>query len=84
MSAFLPHAFAQTFRESFGAGIIGCLLIMGIYGVTTSQTYFYFVEYPKDKIWLKTLVGSPFLIRNSPYMFMFRFLFSDMVHIKSP
>ncbi|KAJ7863315.1 hypothetical protein B0H14DRAFT_2574954 [Mycena olivaceomarginata] len=57
MSAFLPHAFSQYYRDSFGAGIIGCMLAMGIYGLTTSQTYFYFVEYPKDKIWLKTFVS---------------------------
>ncbi|KAJ7894330.1 hypothetical protein B0H14DRAFT_803169 [Mycena olivaceomarginata] len=57
MSTFLPDAFVQYYRDSFGAGVMGCMLAMGIYGLTTSQTYFYFVEYPRDGIWLKTFVS---------------------------
>ncbi|KAJ7319238.1 hypothetical protein DFH08DRAFT_890621 [Mycena albidolilacea] len=64
MSTFLPHAFVQYYRDSFGAGIMGCMLAMGIYGLTTSQTYFYFVEYPKDKIWLKTFVSFLWLLNT--------------------
>ncbi|KAJ7256709.1 hypothetical protein C8J57DRAFT_1517347 [Mycena rebaudengoi] len=79
MSDFLPHAFAQTFRESFGAGIIGCLLAMRIYGVTTSQTYFYFVEYPKDKIWLKTLVSVLWILNTLHSALMFHLVYHYLI-----
>ncbi|KAJ6535514.1 hypothetical protein B0H19DRAFT_1271263 [Mycena capillaripes] len=52
----MSEALIQSFRDTFGAGVIGSLLAMSIYGITTSQTYFYFVEYPTDKVWMKLLV----------------------------
>ncbi|KAJ7885968.1 hypothetical protein B0H14DRAFT_2698622 [Mycena olivaceomarginata] len=78
MSTFLPPALAETFNDTGGAGLVGCLLAMGVYGITTSQTYYYFAKYPKDKRWLKLFVCSPFLIRNVSNMYMFRFLLSGM------
>ncbi|KAJ6459110.1 hypothetical protein C8R47DRAFT_1162363 [Mycena vitilis] len=70
MSEGLLQSFRDTFGEYYlvwpmrcasspsGAGILGSLLSMGIYGLTTSQTYFYFSKYPKDKPWTKCLVGA--------------------------
>ncbi|KAJ7108482.1 hypothetical protein C8R44DRAFT_802792 [Mycena epipterygia] len=60
----MADAFLQSFRETFGAGVIGALLAMGLYGLTTLQTYFYFVEYPKDKIWKKTLVWTLWVLNT--------------------
>ncbi|KAJ7662707.1 hypothetical protein DFH06DRAFT_1471479 [Mycena polygramma] len=54
----MSEGLLQSFRDTFGAGIIGSLLSMGIYGLTTSQTYFYFSEYPNDKPWTRRLVGA--------------------------
>ncbi|KAJ7754423.1 hypothetical protein B0H16DRAFT_1886544 [Mycena metata] len=51
-------AILQSFQQTFGAGLFGGLFAMGMYGLTTSQTYLYFVEYPKDETWTKILVWA--------------------------
>ncbi|KAJ7185592.1 hypothetical protein C8R46DRAFT_382770 [Mycena filopes] len=51
-------AILQSFQQTFGAGLFGGLVAMGMYGLTTSQTYFYFVEYQKDETWTKILVWT--------------------------
>ncbi|KAJ7270528.1 hypothetical protein C8J57DRAFT_308203 [Mycena rebaudengoi] len=77
--AILPHAFIQYYKDSFGAGIMGCLLAMTIYGVTTSQTYYYFVEYPKDKIWLKTLVSVLWILNTLHSALMFHLVYHYLI-----
>ncbi|KAJ7033716.1 hypothetical protein C8F04DRAFT_1103942 [Mycena alexandri] len=51
-------AILQSFQQTFGAGLFGGLLAIGMYGLTTSQTYLYFVEYPKDETWTRILVWA--------------------------
>ncbi|KAH7920433.1 hypothetical protein BV22DRAFT_802879 [Leucogyrophana mollusca] len=41
---------------TFGAGYIGGMVTMALYGITTLQTYLYFVYYPNDTRWMKLLV----------------------------
>ncbi|RDB25971.1 hypothetical protein Hypma_006515 [Hypsizygus marmoreus] len=43
--------------QTFGAMFMGTLLTMAIYGITTLQTYFYYMYYPKDGPRLKLLVA---------------------------
>ncbi|KIK61213.1 hypothetical protein GYMLUDRAFT_243864 [Collybiopsis luxurians FD-317 M1] len=48
--------------NSFGAALIGAVVAAMLYGLTTLQTYFYFMNYPGDKIQLKILVWALWLI----------------------
>ncbi|KAF8875233.1 hypothetical protein BD779DRAFT_1678337 [Infundibulicybe gibba] len=54
----------QTFGGGFsiefltGAMLVGGLIAMVVYGITTLQMYFYFINYPKDSFGLKTLVAT--------------------------
>ncbi|KIP08211.1 hypothetical protein PHLGIDRAFT_387178 [Phlebiopsis gigantea 11061_1 CR5-6] len=50
--ADLPIGLSPT----FGATLIGCLGMMGLYGVTSLQTFIYFSFYPDDRLSLKSLV----------------------------
>ncbi|KJA15314.1 hypothetical protein HYPSUDRAFT_72104 [Hypholoma sublateritium FD-334 SS-4] len=56
-----------NFEQTFGALLIGALLTMAIYGITTLQTYFYFLSFPKDGRRTKLLIGgftNPSLLIN--------------------
>ncbi|PFH52953.1 hypothetical protein AMATHDRAFT_55837 [Amanita thiersii Skay4041] len=43
--------------DTFGAMLIGALITMAVYGITTLQMYFYYMHYPKDSLGLKFLVA---------------------------
>ncbi|KAJ3975136.1 hypothetical protein EV361DRAFT_865618 [Lentinula raphanica] len=43
--------------NSFGAGLIGAIVTAMLYGLTTLQTYLYFINYPKDEVKIKMLVS---------------------------
>ncbi|KAJ7185595.1 hypothetical protein C8R46DRAFT_1061124, partial [Mycena filopes] len=60
----MADALVQTFQEAFGTGLISGLLAMGMYGLTTAQTYYYFIEYPKDKMWTKVLVWTLWILNT--------------------
>ncbi|KAL0952970.1 hypothetical protein HGRIS_007181 [Hohenbuehelia grisea] len=47
----------KSLDDTFGAGFIGALVTGVLYGITTLQTYFYYVSYPKDSRNLKLLVS---------------------------
>ncbi|PPQ65279.1 hypothetical protein CVT26_000239 [Gymnopilus dilepis] len=44
-------------QETFGAMLIGTFVMMVVYGITTLQSYFYFVSFPKDGLPTKALVA---------------------------
>ncbi|KAG7086069.1 hypothetical protein E1B28_003589 [Marasmius oreades] len=48
---------AVSIDNTFGAGLLGAILTAILYGVTSVQTYLYFVNYPKDPARLKSLVS---------------------------
>ncbi|KAJ7624070.1 hypothetical protein DFH06DRAFT_1230318 [Mycena polygramma] len=54
----MSEAILEFSRDTFAAAAIGAMLSMGIYGLTTSQTYFYYSEYPHDKPWTKALIAA--------------------------
>ncbi|KAJ7185596.1 hypothetical protein C8R46DRAFT_382943 [Mycena filopes] len=60
----MAEALIHTFKEAFGAGLICGLFAMGMYGLTTAQTYYYFVEYPKDRPWAKILVWALWILNT--------------------
>lgn len=49
---------AVDIHDTFGAGFIGGMVAAILYGITTLQTYLYYVYYPRDTNGLKVLVGS--------------------------
>ncbi|KAF7360361.1 hypothetical protein MVEN_00765800 [Mycena venus] len=75
----MSDALLQSFQETFGAALIGGLLAMGLYGLTTSQTYFYFVEYPNDKIWRKTLVCTLWVLNTIHSAFMIHMAYHYLI-----
>ncbi|KIK40061.1 hypothetical protein CY34DRAFT_13979 [Suillus luteus UH-Slu-Lm8-n1] len=48
---------AVDIHDTFGAGFIGGMVTAILYGITTLQTYLYYVYYPKDTNGLKVLVA---------------------------
>ncbi|KAJ7248757.1 hypothetical protein C8J57DRAFT_715870 [Mycena rebaudengoi] len=79
MSTFFPPALRETFNDTGGAGLVGCLLAMGVYGLTTSQTYYYFVEYPKDKIWLKLFVSVLWFLNTLHSALIFHLIYHYLI-----
>ncbi|KIK61214.1 hypothetical protein GYMLUDRAFT_43293 [Collybiopsis luxurians FD-317 M1] len=56
------NAIESMVANSFGAALIGAVVAAMLYGLTTLQTYFYFMNYPGDKIQLKILVWALWLM----------------------
>ncbi|ESK85690.1 hypothetical protein Moror_9917 [Moniliophthora roreri MCA 2997] len=48
--------------DRFGAGLIGAIITGVLYGITTVQTYLYFVNYPKDTKTLKSMVAIVWIL----------------------
>ncbi|KAJ3733266.1 hypothetical protein DFJ43DRAFT_245918 [Lentinula guzmanii] len=48
--------------NSFGAGLIGAIVTAMLYGLTTLQTYLYFINYPKDEMKIKVLVSIVWIL----------------------
>lgn len=53
---------AVNIHDTFGAGFIGGMVAAILYGITTLQTYLYYVYYPRDTNGLKVLVASIWVI----------------------
>ncbi|KZV62127.1 hypothetical protein PENSPDRAFT_692796 [Peniophora sp. CONT] len=45
-------------HNTFGAILIGCLISIGILGMTMVQAWFYYDHFPKDPLWLKLVVTA--------------------------
>ncbi|KAJ6449701.1 hypothetical protein C8R47DRAFT_1321940, partial [Mycena vitilis] len=54
----MKEAILQLSQDTFAAAAIGAMLSMGIYGLTTAQTYFYYSEYPHDKPSTRALIAG--------------------------
>lgn len=55
----IPHI---TIQDTYGAGYVGVILTAALYGLTTLQTYFYYVHYPDDGFDIKALVSLIWLL----------------------
>ncbi|KAI0962210.1 hypothetical protein AcV7_001103 [Taiwanofungus camphoratus] len=51
--------------NTMGCVLVGVLFAVVLYGCSCAQTMFYIQEYPKDTIFLKTLVGALWLLDTS-------------------
>lgn len=51
-----------SIHETFGAGLVGALVNAIMYGLTTLQTYLYYMYYPKDGRTNKILVATVWVI----------------------
>lgn len=48
--------------DTFGASFIGVLLTAMLYGITTLQTYFFYANYPEDRVENKLLVAAIWIL----------------------
>ncbi|KAJ6561090.1 hypothetical protein DFH09DRAFT_1160425 [Mycena vulgaris] len=61
MSAPLPDRvtpFTQAeFSEAYGGSLLCCMVSLPIYGISLLQAYMYYLNYPRDSKWIKTMVA---------------------------
>jgi len=61
---------ASSIGDTYGAMLVGALMTMSVYGITTLQAYFYFLYYPKDSPGLKLLVTFIWTLDTLHVVFM--------------
>ncbi|PBL03611.1 hypothetical protein ARMGADRAFT_24330 [Armillaria gallica] len=61
---------AININDTFGAMLIGALVTMATYGITTLQAYFYFMTYPQDSPAIKSFVGLIWTLDTVHVVFM--------------
>ncbi|TFK59931.1 hypothetical protein BDN72DRAFT_905413 [Pluteus cervinus] len=59
-----------SIADTFGAGLIGAFVTCMLYGLTTVQTYFYFINYPKDGHATRLLVWAIWILDTLHVAFM--------------
>ncbi|TFK72906.1 hypothetical protein BDN72DRAFT_835514 [Pluteus cervinus] len=64
------NAPAFEIGDTFGAMLVGAFISMAVYGITTLQTYFYFLYYPMDRIGTKSLVAAVWILDTFHVAFM--------------
>ncbi|KAJ7185594.1 hypothetical protein C8R46DRAFT_1061115 [Mycena filopes] len=52
---------------------------MGMYGLTTAQAYYYFIEYPKDKMWTKVLVWTLWILNTVHSALMIHLIYGYLI-----
>jgi len=45
------------FSETYGGSLICCMVSLPIYGISLLQAYMYYLNYPRDSRWIKTMVA---------------------------
>ncbi|KAF8200166.1 hypothetical protein BJ912DRAFT_623513 [Pholiota molesta] len=63
----LPHI---DISNTFGAALIGAFVATTLYGLTTLQTYLYYVYYPKDSGSMKSIVSIIWILDTLQAAFM--------------
>ncbi|KAK0193789.1 hypothetical protein F5146DRAFT_400262 [Armillaria mellea] len=61
---------AIDINDTFGAMLVGALVTMVTYGITTLQAYFYFMTYPQDSPGIKSFVGLIWCARMPALLLM--------------
>ncbi|KAL4260705.1 DUF6534 domain-containing protein [Pleurotus pulmonarius] len=59
--------------------LIGLFLNIWLYGIMTTQVYLYYVEYPKDKWWIKTLVATLLLADTLNALFLCIYVYKSLI-----
>ncbi|THU80885.1 hypothetical protein K435DRAFT_972575 [Dendrothele bispora CBS 962.96] len=52
----------STFNNTYGSGLVCCMIMMVFYGFAILQTYMYFINYARDSLVMKALVGFVWLM----------------------
>ncbi|KAJ7433721.1 hypothetical protein FB451DRAFT_1313351 [Mycena latifolia] len=68
-----------SFSDTYGAGIIGSWFAVALYGLTTSQVYLYFSEYPKDPLENKILVSVLWILHTAHSVFTCHAMYNYMI-----
>ncbi|EGO29976.1 hypothetical protein SERLADRAFT_445723 [Serpula lacrymans var. lacrymans S7.9] len=72
-----------SFEDSFGPALVGSWLAMGLYGLTTTQAYIYWIHYPKDSAWTKTLVVFLWVLSTVHSVSLSHHTYLHMVKVES-
>ncbi|KAJ7617241.1 hypothetical protein FB45DRAFT_223838 [Roridomyces roridus] len=74
-----PYSALPNFSQSFGAGLIGTWIAMGLYGLTISQTLFYFSNYPNDARHVKLLVSFLWILHTLHCVVICRLVYGYLI-----
>ncbi|OAX35508.1 hypothetical protein K503DRAFT_365655 [Rhizopogon vinicolor AM-OR11-026] len=66
-------------KDTFGAAFVGGMVAAIVYGITTLQTYLYYVYYPRDNKSTKFLVASIWVLDTTHLSFMCHVLYHYLV-----
>ncbi|KLO08420.1 hypothetical protein SCHPADRAFT_944472 [Schizopora paradoxa] len=64
---------------TFGAAYIGAMVALVLYGITTLQTYFYFIYYPRDEMVMKATVAVLWLSETLHVGFISHFMYNYLI-----
>ncbi|KAF9491449.1 hypothetical protein BDN71DRAFT_1452894 [Pleurotus eryngii] len=59
--------------------LIGLFLNIWLYGIMTTQVYLYYMEYPKDKWWIKSLVAILLLADTLNALFLCIYVYKSLI-----
>ncbi|KAF9499030.1 hypothetical protein BDN71DRAFT_1442502 [Pleurotus eryngii] len=59
--------------------LIGLYLNIWLYGIMTTQVYLYYMEYPKDKWWIKCLVATLLLADTLNALFICIYVYKSLI-----
>jgi len=65
--------------NTFGAAYIGAMVALALYGITTLQTYLYYIYYPKDKWGMKLIVALLWVNETLHVSFVSRFMYIYLI-----
>jgi len=57
------------FTETYGGSLVCCMVSLPIYGISLLQMYIYYMNYPRDQLWIKAMVAV-LVILNSLHTWM--------------
>ncbi|THU96278.1 hypothetical protein K435DRAFT_858679 [Dendrothele bispora CBS 962.96] len=60
----------STFSDTYGGGLICCMVMLVLYGLAVLQTYMYFINYGRDGLAMKALVGFVWLMATVHAIFV--------------
>ncbi|KAI0076925.1 hypothetical protein K474DRAFT_1662308 [Panus rudis PR-1116 ss-1] len=75
-----------TIQDVFGGTLIEIALSMILYGITLTQTYVYYLNYPDDSLWLKLHIAAVTVVETIHTIFIihmsYAYLITDFGHLE--
>ncbi|KLO08419.1 hypothetical protein SCHPADRAFT_908641 [Schizopora paradoxa] len=65
--------------DTFGAAYIGAMVALALYGITTLQTYLYYIYYPRDEWVMKLTVAVLWISETLHISFVSRFMYIYLI-----